>query len=216
MRVEDLNRNFPGLEDYVRAELERGTGIDAIVAGLVEKFGAEAKVSRMAVWNYHQRRFAPDLAAQKAAYQNARARADLLLEMQKRDDRDANEIVALIVKSQILEKSEELSGADPLDLVKLDLRRQEGEGRMEIERAKLQQADRELALKRDELALEREKFEQLVKQSLTEVENEVANKTREGRELSPKEVVDNIRERIFGIGPRGSAGAEHGAGSVAS
>lgn len=199
-RVEDLDREHPGLEEFVRSGLASGSPLSEICADVRSKFGVALAISTLQ--SFWQRRFAPDLEAQKRTYQNARARADLLLDLSKQGDRDASEIVKLIVRSQILEKGEELAHADALDLVKLDLRRTEGEGRMEIERGKLSLERERQQTERERLQLEREKFEASVKQALDEAENEAETKSREGQPQSPAEIVDSIRQRVWGLGPR--------------
>lgn len=200
-RVEELAALHPGLEDYVRLQMQHAVGLAEIAAGVKEKFGEAIAVSTL--HSYWQRRFAPDLEQQKSAYRNARAKADLLLELSANGDRDASEIVKLMVRSEILNKAEELAGADAVDLVKLDLRRQEGEGRMEIERGKLAQAERELQLKRDELELEKQKLEAQIAREhrdLEEATHEAEQKIGSGESLTAADIA-RIRERVYGIAP---------------
>ncbi|HEV2424302.1 MAG TPA: hypothetical protein VGZ29_05690 [Terriglobia bacterium] len=202
-RVEELNRDFPGLEDLVRQEMQKGTNLAEISAKVASKFPSAQVLAISTLHSYWQRRFAPDLEQQRRAFQNAKARADLLMELEHSGNLDAQRIVALLVREKILENSEALAGADPVDLVKLDLRRAEGEGRMEIERSKLGQAEKELQLKREALAVENRRLELEIEKfrSTLDKVKEIAQDviSGEGKAFDPVEAMKKI-SAVIGVG----------------
>lgn len=202
-RVEELDRDFSGLENLVREEMQKGTGLSSISEKLASSFPTAPRLAISTLHSYWQRRFAPDLEEQRRTFLAAKARADLLLELERSGDLSAQEIVALIVREKIFEKAEELAVADPLDLVKLDLRRQEGEGRLKVEQGKLAIEDRKvtvaegnLALENRRLELEVEKFRKTLADVKEIAEGVISN---EGKAFDPVEAMKKI-SAVIGVG----------------
>ena len=196
----------PGLEELVREQLKRGTRLAAICELVKERFGESIALSTL--HSYWQRRFAPDVEQQRKAYQQTRARVDVLMEEMKGGDKDAAEIVRLLVQSQIFERSSELASADPMELVKEDRRRAEAEGRMEIERGKLKIAQQTTDIDRERLEKEKKELELKVAQyeardrQAKEEIDEAEQKLGKGESLTVQDI-NRIRERVFGLAPLG-------------
>jgi Protein of unknown function (DUF3486) len=186
-RVEELDREHPGLETFVRELMKLGTPYFKIHEQVMERFGVEIGVSTLQ--SYWRRRFNPDLEAERHEYRKAKAQVDVLVSECGADpDKDATQILALLVRSAIFKQQEKLEEADVMKLLAEERKRQE----VEIQRGQLQVAltNAETAKKEAEAKAARlEKERDAVKEAIGGAES------NEGKDA---EALQLIRE-IYGI-----------------
>lgn len=191
-RVEELDRDHPGLEAAVREQMKLGRSLQQVAEILFKDFGATIAVSTL--HSYWQRRFNPDLEAQRAAYRKAKAQVQVLVDECGADpSKDATQIVAQLLQTHIFKQQEKLEEADVLKLLAEERKRQELQQRwqeIEIEKGKLQVALRnaETAAKEAEAKLAAMTREREC------VKNVVARSEAGAEQKSAAEAIREIRE----------------------
>lgn len=198
-RVEELDRDHPGLEAAVREQMKLGRSLQQVAEILLKGFGVTIAVSTL--HSYWRRRFNPDYEAEREAYRKAKAQVDVLVSECGADpSKDATQILAMLVKSAIFKQQERLEEADVLKLLAEERKRQEIEQRqqeIEIEKGKLQVAlqNAETAAKEAEAKLaamtdERERVKRAVG---------AAGRDESSEQKDPSDAIREIRE-IYNLG----------------
>jgi hypothetical protein len=201
LKIEELDRAHPGLEDFVCAQYANHVGHTQMAALLKEVYGED--VSVQACSNYYTLKIWKRQNDEARAWLDAKNRFRVLKEEAAVDPHcDSAKMIELFTIDGIVQQRQRLAETDPLKLMAELRRTREAAGNYEIEKGKLEVAIREAGIKERTLEArirELEARETAAQGVVKEVAAGAVEAQKQGREFDVQGAIRRISEAI-GVG----------------
>jgi hypothetical protein len=137
-KVELLDREFPGLKDFVDAQLAASVSLVEICSLVEELYGEKCKVNPQTMSNYYRLVWWKEHNADIESWRNAKNQFRVLKEEATKDPNcDSAQMIELLTINGIVQQREQIAATDPLKLMAELRRTRESVGNFAIEKAKI-------------------------------------------------------------------------------